>query len=143
MAALEERRSELVTGELRRWRDDVEAAMMDSRVCERLAGLNSRREAMSEVREYLKEAWELMGPTFLESVSAATSTKDKGEFGGGSNRSDNGDGGGDDHHDGACMMDVDRGKEQLEERVDANEKVGRCELPPQRDKGIFLFFQIL
>ncbi|KAK7302109.1 hypothetical protein RJT34_12989 [Clitoria ternatea] len=68
--AAEGRRSELISGELTRWRDDVDAALWDPRVRKRLASLNSRREALNEVGVFLQEAWELMGPTFLDSVAA-------------------------------------------------------------------------
>nr|KYP40008.1 hypothetical protein KK1_038685 [Cajanus cajan] len=56
-------------GELARWRNDVDAAVWDPRFCERIAGLNSRKEAFDEVGAYLKEAWEELGPSFLESMS--------------------------------------------------------------------------
>ncbi|KHN14577.1 hypothetical protein glysoja_045012 [Glycine soja] len=68
---------------------------------ERLAGLNSRRDAMNEVRVYLKEAWEMMGPSFLETVAATEKKND----------------------DGACMEDVAmhyENQEPLEESVDVN-----------------------
>lgn len=68
-------REGLFSGELARWRDDVEAAVWDHRICERLAGLNSRAEALSEVKVYLKEAWEIMGPSFLESVAVMAKAK--------------------------------------------------------------------
>ncbi|KAE9598896.1 putative transcription factor MYB-HB-like family [Lupinus albus] len=66
------RRSRLFSEELARWRDDLEAAVWDTRVCERLVQLNSRTEAFNEVKVYLKEAWEGMGPSFLNSVEAKT-----------------------------------------------------------------------
>ncbi|RDY07523.1 hypothetical protein CR513_08353, partial [Mucuna pruriens] len=132
VTALEGRRSELVCGELARWRDDVEAALCDPRVCQRLADLNSRRDALNEVRAYLKEAWETMGPSFLESVAALSKAKGDGD-------NDNDDD--DDDYDGACMEDVamhdeNEGMEQLDERVVANNKVGGCASPLQRDKAI-------
>ncbi|XP_027335759.1 uncharacterized protein LOC113849788 isoform X2 [Abrus precatorius] len=72
---VEGRRSELVSGELSQWGEDIEAALWDPRVCERLASLNSRREALKEVRGFLEEAWEMMGPSFLDSVGALSKGK--------------------------------------------------------------------
>ncbi|CAJ1960587.1 unnamed protein product [Sphenostylis stenocarpa] len=148
VAALEANRSGLVSGELARWRDDVEAALGDSRVREKLADLNSRREAMKEVRAFLKEAWESMGPSFLESVAAMSKglTREKEGFVVGGNRIDNdhdddNDGDNDGVGDGACMEDVamhdeNQGKQLLEEKIYANQEVGGCDLPLQRDKVI-------
>ncbi|XP_061356953.1 uncharacterized protein LOC133301342 isoform X2 [Gastrolobium bilobum] len=65
----EGRRSGLFSGELTRWRDDIEAALWDHGVSERLASLNSRRDALKKVKVYLNEAWEIMGPSFLDSVA--------------------------------------------------------------------------
>ncbi|XP_057428998.1 uncharacterized protein LOC130722323 [Lotus japonicus] len=78
VAALSEagRASGLVSDDLERWRDDVEAALWDPRVSERIAGLNTRWVAMVEVRGYLKEAWEIMGASFLDLM--ATGSKGKG-----------------------------------------------------------------
>ncbi|KHN18665.1 Telomeric repeat-binding factor 1 [Glycine soja] len=101
---------------------------------ERLAGLNSRRDAMNEVRVYLKEAWEMMGPSFLETVAATEKKNDEGACDNGS-----GNGNDDDHDDGACMEDVAmhyENQEPLEESVDANQEVGGSDLTPQRDKAI-------
>ncbi|KAL2333070.1 hypothetical protein Fmac_014283 [Flemingia macrophylla] len=119
VAALEVRRSGIASAELARWRDDVEAAVSDPRVRERLAGMNSRTEAFDEVRSFLKEAWQAMGPSFLESVKA------KGEEG--LEGPNNEKGGSDDDGDGACMDGV--------AMHDANDEVavGR-DLPPPRDK---------
>ncbi|KAL2955866.1 hypothetical protein AAZX31_18G052100 [Glycine max] len=136
VAALQARRSGLVSGELVRWRDEIENALgEDSRAArERLAGLNSRRDAMNEVRVYLKEAWEMMGPSFLETVAATEKKNDEGACDNGS-----GNGNDDDHDDGACMEDVAmhyENQEPLEESVDANQEVGGSDLTPQRDKAI-------
>ncbi|XP_027932131.1 uncharacterized protein LOC114187915 isoform X3 [Vigna unguiculata] len=142
VAAVEARRSGLMSGELTRWRDDVEAALGDSRACERLADLNSRREAMKELMTYLNEAWESMGPSFLESVAAMSKglTKQKEDFVVSGNWIDNGhDNGNDGDH--ACMEDVamhdeNQAMQQLEEKIDANPEVGGCDLPLQRDKVV-------
>ncbi|XP_019418990.1 PREDICTED: uncharacterized protein LOC109329694 isoform X2 [Lupinus angustifolius] len=69
------RRGGLFSEELVRWRDELEAAVWDTRVCERLVGLNSRTEALNEVNVYLKEAWEILGPSFLDSVAAMAKAK--------------------------------------------------------------------
>jgi len=143
VAALEARRSRLVSGELARWRDDVEAALGDSRACERLADLNSRREALNELRAYLKEAWESMGPSFLESVAAMSKglTKEKDDFVVSGKKSDN-DHDNDNDGEDACMENVamhdeNQGNQQLEEKIDANQEVGGCDLPLETDKGTF------
>ncbi|KAG2395005.1 uncharacterized protein HKW66_Vig0076200 [Vigna angularis] len=142
VAALEARRSGLVSGELAQWRDDVEAALGDSRACERLADFNSRREAMKEVRAYLKEAWESMGPSFLESVAAMSKglTKEKEDFVISGDRCDNDQdkGNNGDHGcmEGVAMHDENQTKQQLEEKIEANQEVGGCDLPLQGDKVI-------
>ena len=107
------------------WHDEIEDALgEDSKETrERLAGLNSRRDAMNEVRVYLKEAWEMMGPSFLETVAATEKKND----------------------DGACMEDVAmhyENQEPLEESVDVNQEVGGSDLTPQRDKGGFFILFI-
>ena len=75
VAEMERRRGELFSGEMARWSDEVEAALWDPRVSERLASLNSRNDAFNEVRVYLKEAWGTMGPSFLDSVAAMSKKK--------------------------------------------------------------------
>ncbi|KAK7305531.1 hypothetical protein VNO77_43437 [Canavalia gladiata] len=152
-------RSELLSGDLRRWRDDLEAALWDPKVCERLASLNSRTEALNEVRGYLKEAWEVMGPSFLDSVAALSKakglcpkrvcetalggeslrkhegpTKEKGESVSGVDSSDdnNDNANANDHDDdGACMEDVALQNENQEQ---LEERVD--DLPSQRDKAV-------
>ncbi|KAE8039415.1 hypothetical protein FH972_011827 [Carpinus fangiana] len=67
-------RSELVTGELRRWGDDVEAAVWDEKVARRLLKVNTRNEALEAVRVYMTEAGALMGLTFLQFAAAVAET---------------------------------------------------------------------
>ncbi|KAL1332407.1 hypothetical protein HN51_061221 [Arachis hypogaea] len=74
---LEQRQSELFFDEIARWRDDIEAALFDTRVSDRLKELNTRNDAFTEVRFYLQEVWETMGPSFLESVAEMTKNKGK------------------------------------------------------------------
>ncbi|KAH1226164.1 Single myb histone 4 [Glycine max] len=134
VSALKARWSRLVSGELARWRDVVEDAFGDSRARQRLVGLNSRRDAMKEVRVFLKEAWGAMGPSFLETVAAKEKNKDEG-----ARDNDDNDNICDDHDDGACMEDVamhGENQEPLEESVDANQEVGGFDLSPRRDKAI-------
>ncbi|CAL0301348.1 unnamed protein product [Lupinus luteus] len=69
------RRGGLFSEELARWRDELEAAVWDTRVCEKLVGLNSRTDALNEVKVYLKEAWEILGPSFLDSVAVMAKAK--------------------------------------------------------------------
>lgn len=65
-------KSELVTDELRRVGDELEAAVWDAKVATRLLKMNTRNEALEAVRVYLREAWDLMGHSFLESAAAVT-----------------------------------------------------------------------
>nr|QSD99797.1 MYB family transcription factor [Melilotus albus] len=65
---LEGRRSGMVSEEMGRWGEEIEGALWDVRVAERLVGLNTRRDAMVEVKRFLKEAWGVMGYSFLELV---------------------------------------------------------------------------
>ncbi|KAJ9698885.1 hypothetical protein PVL29_007788 [Vitis rotundifolia] len=56
----------LVSDQLRKWRDDIEAAVWDARVCEDILAKNTRNDALRLVRAYVAEAWAIMGPPFLE-----------------------------------------------------------------------------
>ncbi|KAI6692317.1 hypothetical protein NL676_020027 [Syzygium grande] len=58
--------SGLLSPELRRWRLRVEAAMHDGAERENLLAMNTRGDAFRSVRAYLGEAWERMGPSFIE-----------------------------------------------------------------------------
>ncbi|KAI9111952.1 hypothetical protein K1719_017642 [Acacia pycnantha] len=60
------RRSNLFTPELIGWKDLLESARWDAEVCGRLMNMSTRQNAIDEVRVYLKETWESMGPSFLE-----------------------------------------------------------------------------
>ena len=62
-------KSELVSDELTRWRDDLELALWEANTAKRLMKLNTRTEALSALRVFLGEAWALMGPSFLESAA--------------------------------------------------------------------------
>ncbi|MED6180505.1 hypothetical protein PIB30_011022 [Stylosanthes scabra] len=75
---LERRKSKLFSDEIVQWRNDIEAAILDTRVFERLAKLNTRHDAFSAVRFYLQKVGETMGPCFLESL-AEMKWKDKTE----------------------------------------------------------------
>jgi hypothetical protein len=69
-------KSELVTPELTRWRDDLEAALWDTKMAKRLMNLNTRTEALRALRVFLGEAWALMGTSFLESMAVLTEPLD-------------------------------------------------------------------
>ena len=56
----------LISDQLRKWRDDIEAAAWDTRVCEKILAKNTRNDALRLVRAYAAEAWAIMGPPFLE-----------------------------------------------------------------------------
>ncbi|GAU18646.1 hypothetical protein TSUD_124790 [Trifolium subterraneum] len=65
----EGRRSELLSDELVQWKQEVEAALFDVGVSERLVGLNTRRDAMNEMKRFLKEAWGIIGLSFIDSMA--------------------------------------------------------------------------
>lgn len=121
---------------------------------------------MNDVKRYLKEAWETMGPMFLDSVATLPEPKglcaegvceyalggepvrklDGGLEGSGNEKRDPVDDG-----DGACRMEdvaatvENRCKEQLEERVgasvDANHEPGGSD-SANGDKGVFFLFLV-
>ncbi|PON66159.1 GAMYB transcription factor [Trema orientale] len=64
--------SQLFTTDLKRCWDEVEAAIWDDGVCKKLLSRNTRNEAVRLVLEYLKEAWALMGPSFVEWATTLT-----------------------------------------------------------------------
>lgn len=68
-------KSQLFTTDLRRCWDEVEAAIWDEGVCKKLLSLNTRNSAVTLVLEYLREAWALMGPSFVEWASKLTTKK--------------------------------------------------------------------
>ncbi|KAL9232272.1 hypothetical protein vseg_007400 [Gypsophila vaccaria] len=59
----------LVSEELKRWFFDIEAAVENSDVYRKIWNRNTRNEALKAVREYLTEAWECLGLSFLESMA--------------------------------------------------------------------------
>ncbi|KAL2941467.1 Telomeric repeat-binding factor 1 [Bienertia sinuspersici] len=59
----------MASEELNLWLRDIEAAVWDSGVCEKIWMRNTRNEALKAAKSYLKEAWESMGPAFLELVA--------------------------------------------------------------------------
>ncbi|XP_061368411.1 uncharacterized protein LOC133311384 [Gastrolobium bilobum] len=56
----------LFSEELKRWRSEIEASLLDSEVMERLGSMNTRRDAIHKLKVFLGEAWANMGPPFLE-----------------------------------------------------------------------------
>uniref|UniRef100_A0A803QV43 Uncharacterized protein n=1 Tax=Cannabis sativa TaxID=3483 RepID=A0A803QV43_CANSA len=65
-------KSKLFTKELKRCWDEVEAAISDNSVCKKFLVMNTRNEAVRLVLEYLKEAWALLGPSFVEWAAKLT-----------------------------------------------------------------------
>ncbi|KAK9280331.1 hypothetical protein L1049_014019 [Liquidambar formosana] len=61
--------ADLVSDQLKNWKDDIEAAVWDSTVCENILTMNTRNDALKAVRVYVANAWKVMGPTFLELVA--------------------------------------------------------------------------
>ncbi|GAV81097.1 Myb_DNA-binding domain-containing protein, partial [Cephalotus follicularis] len=62
----ESNETELVSDELLKWREEIEAALWDVKMSKKLLGRNTRNDAMERIRVYLGEAFALSGPTFLE-----------------------------------------------------------------------------
>ena len=56
----------LISEESKRWLDDIESAVSDSSVRERILKKNTRNEALKAVRVYLKDEWKIMLPSLLE-----------------------------------------------------------------------------
>ncbi|XP_040870620.1 telomeric repeat-binding factor 2 isoform X1 [Glycine max] len=65
----------LLSLELERWRTDIETSLLDSLVRERLASIDTRRDAVVKLRDYLMEAWTDLGPSFLELAALAQINK--------------------------------------------------------------------
>lgn len=63
------RGSGLVSDGFVQWGEEIEGALWDVRVAERLVGLNTRRDAVIEVKRFLKEAWGSMGDSFLDLIA--------------------------------------------------------------------------
>jgi len=63
------RGSGLVSDGFVQWGEEIEGALWDVRVAERLVGLNTRRDAVVEVKRFLKEAWGSMGDSFLDLIA--------------------------------------------------------------------------
>ncbi|KAL2346067.1 hypothetical protein Fmac_000067 [Flemingia macrophylla] len=61
--------------ELKQWRSDIEASLLDSQVRERLASVDTRRDAINKLRAYLAEAWANLGPSFLEVAASVHTNK--------------------------------------------------------------------
>lgn len=60
----------LYSGELEQWKCEIENSLLDGKVMEKLASLpNTRRDAIRKVQAFLAEAWENLGPSFLESAA--------------------------------------------------------------------------
>lgn len=65
-------KSELVTGDWTRVRDELEAAIWDANEARRLLKVNTRNRALEAVRVYLEQAWALMDPPFLVLAAVLT-----------------------------------------------------------------------
>ncbi|CAL5386295.1 unnamed protein product [Camellia sinensis] len=66
----------LVSDELLGWKDEIEAAVWDASVCENVRMKKRGNAALEAVRLYVVEAWESMGPSFLELVAGTVSDDD-------------------------------------------------------------------
>ncbi|XP_022724533.1 uncharacterized protein LOC111281160 isoform X2 [Durio zibethinus] len=70
--------SQLLGPDLRKWRDEIEAALWDNEISHKLLGINTQDEALRAIRVYLEEACSSMKPAFvrLELASPAGPTID-------------------------------------------------------------------
>ncbi|GAU44579.1 hypothetical protein TSUD_139520 [Trifolium subterraneum] len=152
----EERRSKLMSDELVQWKQEVEAALFDAGVSERLIGLNTRRDAMNEMKRFLKEAWGIIGLSFIDSMELVSDgeglrtegvceiakkcdgmleglEKEKMNSVGDDEKDNKNENVNDNVNDDGdvATMGENHGNEQLEKRVgtsnDANQEVGGCD----------------
>ncbi|XP_020237988.1 uncharacterized protein LOC109817184 isoform X2 [Cajanus cajan] len=65
----------MFTEELKRWSSDIEASLSDSQLRERLASIDTRRDAIIKLRVYLAEEWANLGPSFLEVAASVHTNK--------------------------------------------------------------------
>ncbi|XP_027903338.1 uncharacterized protein LOC114163309 [Vigna unguiculata] len=63
--------SVLLSGELEQWRKDIETSLLDSEVMERLASIDTKRDAMVKVKAFLDEARTDLEPGSLKCSSVA------------------------------------------------------------------------
>lgn len=68
----------LFSAELKRWKNDIEASLVDSQLRERFAEMNTRRDAINKLKAYFAEAWADLGPSFLELAASLPVTTNKG-----------------------------------------------------------------
>lgn len=59
-------KSELVSRELKAWKDEIEASFCDKNVRKTLMKMNTRYDALKLTTDYLGEAWAVLGPSFLQ-----------------------------------------------------------------------------
>ena len=71
----------LFSEELKQRSKDIEASLRDSKVRERLVNLNSRRDAIQKLKVCLAEAWQDLGPSFLEVAASTASDTANGDEG--------------------------------------------------------------
>lgn len=135
----ESERSELVSGELKERRDEVEAGIWDMNVSKKLSRMNTRNDALRLVAAYVKEAFARMGPPFIISVMRLNMAKES--FGSESDQVavENGGNVGDGCEMEANKADLGDGTE-LEVAI-ANRGVLSFE-PATKEKGFFFFNSI-
>ncbi|XP_058780904.1 uncharacterized protein LOC131655013 isoform X2 [Vicia villosa] len=60
----------LLSDELKEWKSEIEKSLLDGEVRKKLASIPfTRRDAIVKVQAFLAEAWEDLGPSFLESAA--------------------------------------------------------------------------
>jgi hypothetical protein len=58
----------LFSDELKQWKSDFEASLLDLRARDRLTADGSRRDALQKVEVFMERACELLDPSFVESL---------------------------------------------------------------------------
>lgn len=74
---LKERGSDLVTHDLLKWETDLKKALEDPELYQRIRETNIRYTAISFLTQLLKEQWEILGSSSLESVAQRSFLKRK------------------------------------------------------------------
>uniref|UniRef100_A0A9I9E0M6 Telomeric repeat-binding factor 2-like n=1 Tax=Cucumis melo TaxID=3656 RepID=A0A9I9E0M6_CUCME len=59
-------KSKLVSRELKAWKDEFELSLCDKNVRLKLVHMNTRYDALKLTRDYLTEAWAVIGPSFIQ-----------------------------------------------------------------------------
>ncbi|XP_047168589.1 telomere repeat-binding protein 3-like [Vigna umbellata] len=69
----------LFSVELEQWRKDIETSLLDLQVRERLASIDTRRDAIIKFRAFLEEAWTVMDSSFVPLAATEHKLNQEGE----------------------------------------------------------------